>query len=190
MILLHVSFDPVEQFYPRVPSQLASGNWIGEDEKTPRICLSDSIERAITATPGGGFALQGMMACKNFLAPVLHLYFCDTNEDEQGFLSPKIVEQDHGIWDAPSTHEWWALKTPHFAHKIIRVTWAITMDKTDVRGTPTIFVKKIGYQFLEQLPDNAPENLLDTKVALVRLYFIAAGKDKQLAKRLSSVRVQ
>ena len=47
MKLYHLSYDPVPFFIPRVPkSRLPM-----EDAETPRICLSDRIERCVNAKP-------------------------------------------------------------------------------------------------------------------------------------------
>ena len=47
MKLYHVSYDPIWFFNPRVPkSRLPM-----EDAETPRICLSDRIERCVNAKP-------------------------------------------------------------------------------------------------------------------------------------------
>lgn len=48
--MVHVSFDEVERFVPRVPKQICPG----EDNTTPRICVAPNILSAIQAMPQGG----------------------------------------------------------------------------------------------------------------------------------------
>lgn len=47
---VHVSFDIVEKFIPRVPRQRCQG----EDMSIPRICVADTILDAINAIPQAG----------------------------------------------------------------------------------------------------------------------------------------
>lgn len=47
---LHISFDPwtnIKEFAPRIPLQRA----YGEDNKTQRVCVSNSIENCLSAAP-------------------------------------------------------------------------------------------------------------------------------------------
>lgn len=51
--MIHVSFDPVEAFVPRVPSQRIEGE-MEEDSVTKRICASSTILGALRGIPSGG----------------------------------------------------------------------------------------------------------------------------------------
>ena len=54
--LVHVSFDEVERFVPRVPKQICPD----EDNTTPRICVAPNILSAIQAMPQGGTVAYNM----------------------------------------------------------------------------------------------------------------------------------
>lgn len=44
---IHISFDIVNEFIPRVPRQRC----LGEDETVPRICVTEDILNAVNAVP-------------------------------------------------------------------------------------------------------------------------------------------
>lgn len=54
--MVHVSFDEVERFVPRVPKQICPD----EDNTTPRICVAPNILSAIQAMPQGGTVAYNM----------------------------------------------------------------------------------------------------------------------------------
>lgn len=47
--LIHVSFDEVEQFIPRIPEQICPG----EDNTIPRICAAPSVIKALPGHSAG-----------------------------------------------------------------------------------------------------------------------------------------
>lgn len=74
MKLYHVSYDPIWFFNPRVPkSRLPM-----EDAETPRICLSDRIERCVNAKPCQAQAL--CLAKEYGLRVPLYVYEFDTDD--------------------------------------------------------------------------------------------------------------
>ena len=54
--LIHVSFDEVEKFIPRIPKQICPN----EDNTTPRICVAQNVLCAIQAMPQGGEVIYYM----------------------------------------------------------------------------------------------------------------------------------
>lgn len=157
MILVHLSFDPIDHFEPRVPKH----QFPSENKTVPRICLSERVDRALCAIPQGGFAARAMFDFRKTVAPVLHAYICDTAADPGAFLPPEIVESKYGVYDAPYTREWWALKTPAFVHKIIRLVALFTHEETDLFGKQLMVVDCVNYRFCPELPKNAPERICD-----------------------------
>ena len=53
---IHVSFDIVDEFTPRVPRQRCPG----EDETVPRICVAEDILNAVNAVPQAGLVMENM----------------------------------------------------------------------------------------------------------------------------------
>ena len=138
--LYHVSFERVDRFTPRIPQ--CRLRW--EDALTPRICFSDSVKRCINAKPSGAKCLAAMIAFANRLpsgrqgvdpAVVLHLYVVE-DQGEGAFLTPEQLAACHGVLDAQSTGEHWALATPaHMEHQTIRVLDATFEKMVDADGT-------------------------------------------------------
>lgn len=50
---IHISFDIVDEFTPRVPRQRCPG----EDETVPRICVAEDILNAVNAVPQAGLVM-------------------------------------------------------------------------------------------------------------------------------------
>lgn len=67
--LVHVSFDEVERFVPRVPKQICPD----EDNTTPRICVAPNILSAIQAMPQGGTVAYNM--ARIGVPVVIHAYY-------------------------------------------------------------------------------------------------------------------
>lgn len=155
MILFHLSFDPVDRFELRVPQYRCAL----EDSSTPRICLSERLDRALYAIPQGGSAAQKLLEFGAVAAPVLHLYLCDTAEDPDGFLPPETLEERFNVFDAAYSREWWALKVPTFVHQIVRLTSIKVRRKKDPFGKEVVLVDDIQYRFCSGLPQNAPERV-------------------------------
>lgn len=104
MKLYHVSYDPIWFFNPRVPkSRLPM-----EDAETPRICLSDRIERCVNAKPCQAQAL--CLAKEYGLRVPLYVYEFDTDDIPPDLLvGPDELVGQYGVIDAKLNHEYWLL---------------------------------------------------------------------------------
>lgn len=71
--LVHVSFDEVERFVPRVPKQICPD----EDNTTPRICVAPNISSAIQAMPQGGTVAYNM--ARIGVPVVIHAYYIESD---------------------------------------------------------------------------------------------------------------
>ena len=85
---IHISFDIVDEFIPRVPRQRCPG----EDETVPRICVAEDILNAVNAVPQAGLVMENM---KNIGLPVvIHAYYLTgegmgkSTENFQGIFVP------------------------------------------------------------------------------------------------------
>lgn len=108
--LLHLSYDPVPQFSPRVPQIRAPG----EDGKTKRICLSPTIEDAINSKPGHAAMVFAAMYYR--LPIALFIYRAEIPVED--VLFPEELAKEYGVKDAPLNHEHWVLSTPNFSQEI------------------------------------------------------------------------
>lgn len=103
MKLYHLTKDLTHNgmFYPRVPTNRAEI----EDDVTPRICFSNSIEGALTAipVPGSSFAeLNESFGC------VWKVFELDTDTiPSQSTINPKELYHDGKVLDAWLTGEHW-----------------------------------------------------------------------------------
>lgn len=103
---IHVSFDVVDHFKPRVPANRIPG----EDEKIPRICVSDRLLSCINAMPAGPETLQIMQQLG--LPLVIHAYYMHAD---------KIWDTDRVmryVPDAWSYRECWLLSEPSRIYRV------------------------------------------------------------------------
>ena len=98
--MVHVSFDLVSQFKPRIPEQRIEGIYT-EDSRTKRICVAPTILRALQSIPQSALVLQYMQRLKVPL--VIHAYYLTGN-----FYRPSVEE----VPDALLTQEHWLLEEP------------------------------------------------------------------------------
>lgn len=98
--MVHVSFDPVLKFKPRIPEQRIEGAY-AEDNRTKRICVAPTILRALQAIPQSALVLQYMQRLE--LPLVIHVYYLTGI-----FYKPSVEE----VPDAPLTQEHWLLQEP------------------------------------------------------------------------------
>ena len=70
--MVHVSFDLVDEFIPRIPSQRIEGTY-NEEAKTKRICVSGDIHKAVRAIPQFAQVLNYMKALG--LPLLIHAYY-------------------------------------------------------------------------------------------------------------------
>lgn len=79
--LIHVSFEEVEQFIPRIPEQICPG----EDNTTPRICAAPSVIKALQAIPQAGEVIYYM---RRIGVPIIiHAYYLES----QSVLTPDQI---------------------------------------------------------------------------------------------------
>lgn len=170
-ILYHCSFQAVGQFTLRVPEHRCPG----EDGKTPRICFAESIRDAVSAMPQGGQALRGMLAQQKF-APVIHVYACDRTAQKGRFIPPWALKAQHGVADALSSGEWWAVESiPDMSHEIHLVEYAEFSEYEDPYRKTVVSVAALRTRRLPSLPDNAAETRLRNDAPeLIRKYGVRA----------------
>ena len=125
MRYIHVSFDTVECFYPRIPETRCQG----ENDSIPRICVSGSIEASLNAIPQAGNVIENVQELG--LPVILHAYYLTP---EEGEILPSEVVQQY-VPDAETTGEMWLMKAPK---KVIRVDFEVTkaliQDCVDING--------------------------------------------------------
>ena len=98
--LIHVSFDEVEQFIPRIPEQICPG----EDNTTPRICAAPSVIKALQAIPQAGEVIYYMWRIG--VPIIIHAYYLE---------SPSVLTPDQiadKVPDALATGETWITEIP------------------------------------------------------------------------------
>lgn len=96
---IHISFDIVDEFTPRVPRQRCPG----EDETVPRICVAEDILNAVNAVPQAGLVMENMKSLG--LPVVIHAYYL-TGE---GMGKEKVQNY---VPDAKLTGEFWLTEKP------------------------------------------------------------------------------
>ena len=103
---VHVSFDIVDQFEPRIPKTCA----IGEDQTIKRICVSDEILYALNALAESGKTLAVMQRLG--LPLTMHAYYLESDH----VMAPDVVQRY--VPDADINHESWILDSPIHVHRI------------------------------------------------------------------------
>lgn len=98
--MVHVSFDVVSEFIPRVPQNRISG----EDAVTKRICVAPDILSALRALPRAGDTIQTMLTLN--MPVVIHAYYL---ESEHYLYTNEIKDL---VPDAEITGEMWILQRP------------------------------------------------------------------------------
>lgn len=97
---VHLSFDLVEEFVPRVPkSHLKT-----EDAVTPRICVAKYIPQALSAVPSAGKTIEAMLEIG--MPVVIHAYHLQSDAVIQ---TEDLLE---AVPDAWYTGEMWITKRP------------------------------------------------------------------------------
>lgn len=108
MSYIHVSFDEVEEFIPRVPKYKLPE----ENNKISRICVSDSIQRGLSSIPGIKEISENLYTYE--YEPILHVYYLEPQEN--GFLSTEEIE-DY-VDDVSFYRESWLTKSPKKVRRI------------------------------------------------------------------------
>ena len=134
--MVHVSFDLVDEFIPRIPSQRIEGTY-NEEAKTKRICVSGDIHKAVRAIPQFAQVLNYMKALG--LPLLIHAYYMES----ESIYKPTILELPDVNW----TDEYWILERPE---KVYRRDYIITDYKIihlkDLNGTDAEFVSSIHFK--------------------------------------------
>lgn len=116
---VHCSWDIIHPFTftPRIPSGRIGRlpNGASEDSTTPRICVANSVNHALTAMPGTGKAIKSMRMVG--IPVIIHAYYLSI--DEKYVYRPSKEE----VPDAEWTGELWLLKEPD---KVIRRDYLIS----------------------------------------------------------------
>lgn len=120
MKYVHVTFDHVGKFVPRVPKQRAPG----EDKSIARICVAPSIRQACKALPQFGQVVDFMK--KTGLPAIIHVYYL---ESDHIMDNEKVA---HYVPDAIATGEMWILDIPQSVkridYEITEFSGALTQD--------------------------------------------------------------
>ena len=134
--MVHVTFDLVNEFIPRIPEQRIEGMY-NEDSKTARICVSGDIHKAVRAIPQFAQVLNYMKALG--LPLLIHAYYMKS----ESIYKPTILEVPDVNW----TDEFWILESPE---KVYRKDYIITDYKTihlkDLNGANAEFVSSIHFK--------------------------------------------
>lgn len=176
--MIHVSFDPVEAFVPRVPSQRIEGE-MEEDSVTKRICASSTILGALRGIPSGGEVLHQMQRLE--IPLLIHAYYME---------GKYIVPTEQQVPDRFVTDEVWFLRTPE---KIRRVDYLVTdlelfsLDGVDksLQFVLNASVKRCPYgdnkkNLCELFQKKHPQNIEEFSF---REIMLSAGNDLFLAKK-------
>jgi hypothetical protein len=149
--LVHVSFDEVERFVPRVPKQICPD----EDNTTPRICVAPNILSAIQAMPQGGTVAYNM--ARIGVPVVIHAYYIESN----AILMPEQIADK--VPDAVATGEMWVMAVPAAVRRIdYEIVDPYVPMRIDRNGTRERFLVWYG----ELKPFNITANLKISKFIL------------------------
>ena len=136
--LIHVSFDEVENFTPRVPEQRCPN----EDETIPRICVAPTIRNALSAIPQAGEVIYYME--RLYLPIVIHAYYI---ESDSVLMSKEVVDK---VPDAIGTKEMWVTKVPDVVRRVdFELVEPVIAKRKDMNGICERVV--IGYDFLRRV---------------------------------------
>lgn len=138
--MVHVSFDLVDKFVPRLPKQRA----INEDCTIERICVAPSLRSALMAIPKAG---QVVHTLKRLGLPViLHAYYLDSDS----VLMPEQIRSK--VPDALFTGEMWLTDVPQSVYRVdYELIDSYVPELTDLYGAKERFVvcstfRKVKYQ--------------------------------------------
>lgn len=133
--LIHVSFDLVNGFAPRIPAQVCPG----EDETIPRICVAPSIIKALQSIPQAGEVMYYM---EEIGVPIIiHAYYMQSG----AVLMPEQIADK--VPDAVANQEMWVTEVPEDVRRVdYEIINPFTKKMKDRNGTVGRFV--IGYDSL------------------------------------------
>lgn len=127
--MVHVSFDLVEEFTPRVPAQRGPN----EDDTIPRICVAPDINSALQAIPQAGETINAMKTLE--IPIIIHAYYL---KSDCVLLPEQIADK---VGDAIATGEMWIMEKPQSVYRVdyeIINSFIITIE--DMYGTIGKFI--------------------------------------------------
>ena len=104
--MVHVSFDVVDNFYPRIPMHQI----INENKSIKRICVTNSIRNSLEDVPGSYRILHNMQKLK--LPLIIHAYYMVS---KSFLISDEIHEY---VPDVSTTKEIWILDKPNTVKRV------------------------------------------------------------------------
>ena len=138
--MVHVSFDLVDEFIPRVPKQRCEG----ENDTIQRICVAPSIIEALNAIPQAGLVVRNMKSLG--LPVIIHCYYLKADKVMRNEEVQKYVP------DATATREMWILEKPKAMNRVdYEITGCIVKQGVDAFGNEQFEVrlpeiKRVKYQ--------------------------------------------
>lgn len=128
--MIHVSFDLVDEFIPRVPKHRCEG----ENNTIKRICVAPSIIEALNAIPQAGLVVRNMKSLG--LPVIIHCYYLKADKVMSNDEVQKYVP------DAEFTREMWILEKPKAVNRIdYEITDCIVKQGVDVFGNEQFEVR-------------------------------------------------
>jgi hypothetical protein len=128
--MIHVSFDLVDEFIPRVPKHRCEG----ENNTIKRICVAPSIIEALNAIPQAGLVVRNMKSLG--LPVIIHCYYLKADKVMSNDEVQKYVP------DAEFTREMWILEKPKAVNRIdYEITDCIVKQDVDVFGNEQFEVR-------------------------------------------------
>ena len=145
---VHVSFDIVDQFVPRIPKQRCPE----EDATISRICVAENLTMAINSLPQAG---EAVCAMKNLKLPIIiHAYYIKgegmNNEEVRKYVPDAEFSGEYWITSVPSSVRRIDYEITEFEDKTIQdrfghdriVLWGIQTKRCKFQDNVAIFLEK------------------------------------------------
>lgn len=127
--MVHVSFDLVKEFTPRVPQQRCPN----ENDTIKRICVAPDVLSAMQSIPQCGNVMCIMRELG--LPIIVHAYYLKSGNVMQ---NDKVLEH---VPDAETTGEMWILDKPESVYRVdYEITDFLAPKRKDMYGTEQHFV--------------------------------------------------
>lgn len=127
--MVHVSFDLVDEFIPRVPPQRLKK----EDDTIPRICVAPNILSALQSIPQCGNVICVMYRLR--MPIIIHAYYLRSSH----VIGNKEVQRY--VEDAKVTGEMWLSEPPETVYRVdYMITDFMAPLRTDYYGSREHFV--------------------------------------------------
>lgn len=130
------------EFIPRMPNQVVcdiNSEFAQpiEDFKTKRICFSESIAGAISASPTLQYNLHRNLTINShyIIHPFIYVYFINTDDlEKEFFISNKELIDNGLVYDAKFTKECWYTKPLELKPHLFKINELTTTKKYDTSG--------------------------------------------------------